>query len=133
MLERAGLRSTRALNARSYLEWGQEVSLEDAKVGDVLVFWRGSPDDWRGHVGFFVNRAGTHLEVLGGNQSDAVTVQRYPVSRLLSVRRMPADEDHIPQTRVPVLDAQPPRPVKEGPLVKLINRLFSFLSKGGPA
>jgi len=133
MLERAGLRSTRALNARSYLEWGQEISLEDAKVGDVLVFWRNSPDDWRGHVGFFVNRAGTHLEVLGGNQSDAVTVQRYPVSRLLSVRRMPADEDHVPQTRVPVLDAQPPRPVKEGPLVKLINRLFSFLSKGGPA
>jgi len=37
MLERAGLRSTRALNARSYLDWGEEVQLKDAKVGDILV------------------------------------------------------------------------------------------------
>lgn len=133
MLERAGLRSTRALNARSYLDWGEEVQLKDAKVGDILVFWRNSPDDWRGHVGFFVNRVGTHIEVLGGNQSDMVNVQRYPVSRLLSVRRMPADETHNPEPRVPVMDAAPPAPVREGALVRLINRLFSFLSKGGPA
>jgi len=90
MLERAGIPSTRKLNARSYLEWGEAVELRNAKPGDVVIFWRGSPDDWRGHVGFFSGRDGPNIEVLGGNQSDAVNVSRYPASRLLGVRRMPA-------------------------------------------
>lgn len=86
-IERAGIRSTRALNARSYLQWGVPVELADAQEGDVIVFSRGDPNGWQGHVGFFVKRAGTNIEVLGGNQSDAVNVARYPVSRLLGVRR----------------------------------------------
>ncbi len=85
--ERAGLRSTRQLNARSYLNWGVPVELADAQEGDVIVFSRGDPNGWQGHVGFFVKRAGTGIEVLGGNQSDAVNVQRYPVSKLLGIRR----------------------------------------------
>lgn len=87
-IERAGIRSTRQLNARSYLTWGLPVELADAQEGDVIVFSRGDPNGWQGHVGFFVKRAGTRIEVLGGNQSDAVNVQRYPVSRLLGVRRV---------------------------------------------
>lgn len=86
-IERAGIRSTRALNARSYLQWGVPVELADAQEGDVIVFSRGDPNGWQGHVGFFVKRAGTNIEVLGGNQSDAVNVARYPVSQLLGVRR----------------------------------------------
>ncbi|MBB06620.1 MAG: TIGR02594 family protein [Pseudooceanicola sp.] len=84
--ERAGLRSTRRLNARSYLEWGIPVDLVDAQAGDIVVFSRGSKA-WQGHVGFFVKRSGTMIEVLGGNQSDAVNIQRYAKSRLLGVRR----------------------------------------------
>lgn len=95
ILQRAGLPSTRKLNARSYLEWGEAVDLADAQPGDVVVFSRGNPNGWQGHVGFFVKRAGAHIEVLGGNQSNAVNVARYPVSRLLSVRRWPAPK---PQT-----------------------------------
>lgn len=86
-MERAGLRSTRQLNARSYLQWGVPVELSDAQEGDVIVFSRGDPSGWQGHVGFFVKRAGTNIEVLGGNQSDAVSVARYPASRLLGIRR----------------------------------------------
>jgi uncharacterized protein (TIGR02594 family) len=85
-LEKAGLRSTRRLNARSYLEWGMPVDLADAQAGDIVVFSRGSKS-WQGHVGFFVKTAGAMIEVLGGNQSDAVTIQRYAKSRLLGVRR----------------------------------------------
>ena len=85
-LEKAGLRSTRRLDARSYLEWGIPVDLADAQEGDVVVFSRGSKS-WQGHVGFFVKTTGTMIEVLGGNQSDAVTIQRYAKSRLLGVRR----------------------------------------------
>lgn len=85
-LEKAGLRSTRRLNARSYLDWGIPVDLADAQPGDIVVFSRGSKS-WQGHVGFFVKTAGATIEVLGGNQSDAVTIQRYAKSRLLGVRR----------------------------------------------
>lgn len=85
-LEKAGLRSTRRLNARSYLEWGIPVDLADAQAGDIVIFSRGSKS-WQGHVGFFVKTAGAMIEVLGGNQSDAVNIQRYAKSRLLGVRR----------------------------------------------
>lgn len=85
-LEKAGLRSTRRLNARSYLDWGIPVDLADAQEGDIVVFSRGSKS-WQGHVGFFVGANGAMIEVLGGNQSDAVTIQRYAKSRLLGVRR----------------------------------------------
>lgn len=85
-LEKAGLRSTRRLNARSYLDWGIPVDLADAQEGDIVIFSRGSKS-WQGHVGFFVKTAGAMIEVLGGNQSDAVNIQRYAKSRLLGVRR----------------------------------------------
>lgn len=85
-LEKAGLRSTRRLNARSYLEWGIPVDLEEAQEGDIVIFARGSKA-WQGHVAFFVKTAGAMIEVLGGNQSDAVNVKRYAKSRLLGVRR----------------------------------------------
>ena len=85
-LEKAGLRSTRRLNARSYLDWGIPVDLADAQEGDIVIFPRGSKS-WQRHVGFFVKTAGAMIEVLGGNQSDAVTIQRYAKSRLLGVRR----------------------------------------------
>ena len=85
-LEKAGLRSTRRLNARSYLDWGIPVDLADAQEGDIVVFSRGAKS-WQGHVGFFVKTAGAMIEVLGGNQSDAVTIQRYAKSRLIGVRR----------------------------------------------
>lgn len=102
MLERAGLPSTRKLNARSYLDWGQPVQLADAQPGDMVIFSRGDPAGWQGHVGFFVKNAGTHIQVLGGNQSDSVSVARYPVSRLLGVRRWPAEASAPSHPRAPI-------------------------------
>ena len=92
MLKRAGMPHTGKLTARSYMEWGEAVQLDLAEEGDIVVFWRGSPDGWQGHVGFFVRRDGTHIEVLGGNQSNQVSVQRYPIGQLLGVRRDPATQ-----------------------------------------
>lgn len=86
-IERAGLRSTRKLNARSYLDWGVPIDLDDAQEGDVVIFTRGDPSGWQGHVGFFVRAVGASIEVLGGNQADAVNVKRYSKARLLGVRR----------------------------------------------
>ena len=85
-LERAGIRSTRKLTARSYLDWGVPVEIAEALPGDIGVIPRGS-SRWQGHV-FFVDRIeGPWVWGLGGNQSDAVNVKRYPVSKLLGVRR----------------------------------------------
>jgi uncharacterized protein (TIGR02594 family) len=85
-LEKAGLRSTRKLTARSYLDWGIPVALHDAQPGDIGVIPRGS-SSWQGHVFFIDRMEGAWVWGLGGNQSDAVNVKRYPVSKLLGVRR----------------------------------------------
>ncbi|HET7715534.1 MAG TPA: TIGR02594 family protein [Bauldia sp.] len=85
-LEKAGIRSTRALNARSYLTFGEPVAVTDAREGDIVVFERGS-SSWQGHVAFFIKATATQIEVLGGNQSNGVTIARYPRSRLLGIRR----------------------------------------------
>ncbi|MBF9055671.1 TIGR02594 family protein [Rhodobacterales bacterium HKCCA1065] len=85
-LEKAGMRSTRKLTARSYLDWGVPVEVSDAQQGDIGVIPRGS-SNWQGHV-FFIDRIeGQWVWGLGGNQDDAVIVKRFPVSKLLGVRR----------------------------------------------
>jgi uncharacterized protein (TIGR02594 family) len=85
-LEKSGIRSTRKLTARSYLDWGVPVEVADTQQGDIGVIPRGS-SSWQGHV-FFIDRIeGQWVWGLGGNQDDAVNVKRYPVSKLLGVRR----------------------------------------------
>lgn len=84
------------LRARSWLNIGRGINIENAEPGDVIVLKRGTDDgpeviDAPGHVGFY---AGMYMdmprfiEVLGGNQSDTVKISRYPVDRLLGVRRL---------------------------------------------
>lgn len=89
MLKRAGLKGTGKLNARSYLEWGTPVDRKDAKPGDIVIFKRGN-SSWQGHVAFFVKDRGALIDVLGGNQSDAVNVKGYQAAMLLGIRRASA-------------------------------------------
>lgn len=79
-------KGTRSAAARSWLKWGKEVKLKDAMIGDVVIFSRGN-SSWQGHVAFYLNHDDTWVEVLGGNQSDAVSVAKYSRSKLLGVRR----------------------------------------------
>lgn len=67
--------------ARSWLEFGQKA--DKPMFGDVLVFGRGGG----GHVGFYVGEDGGAYHVLGGNQSDAVTITRIAKKRFLGARR----------------------------------------------
>ncbi|MEM8553994.1 MAG: TIGR02594 family protein [Pseudomonadota bacterium] len=71
------------LGARQWLKFGQAC---EPQLGAVLVFWRGSQSDWRGHVGFYAGEDSEHFHVLGGNQSNAVNVMRLSKSRLLGAR-----------------------------------------------
>jgi uncharacterized protein (TIGR02594 family) len=78
--------------ARNWLLFGQAVQ---PIIGAVLVFERGSG----GHVGFAVGQDDTHFYVLGGNQSDAVTVARIAKSRLLGARwpaTLPPSQQRLP-------------------------------------
>ena len=90
-LERAGIPSTGALNARSYLDWGEEVGtredLSQCQPGDVVVFWRESPNSWKGHVALYSEHFDSTISVLGGNQDNAVSFKSYPRNQILSVRR----------------------------------------------
>ena len=86
MLGFDGIEGTGQLNARSFLNFGTAV--DEPKVGDVVVFSRGDPNGWQGHVGFFKGYdANGNILVMGGNQSNSVSVQSYSADRLLGVRR----------------------------------------------
>lgn len=84
MLERAGVKPSGSLAARSYLAWGRKI--DHPVPGCVVVFSRGH-SRWEGHVAFFVrDLAGNRIEVLGGNQSDRVSLEAFPKSRVLGYR-----------------------------------------------
>lgn len=68
--------------ARSWAEWG--TASPRASLGDVLVFSR----QGGGHVGLYVGEDAMAYHVLGGNQSDAVTITRIAKSRCIAVRRL---------------------------------------------
>jgi uncharacterized protein (TIGR02594 family) len=67
--------------ARNWSKFGD--ASPTAGLGDVLVFIR----DGGGHVGFYVAEDASAYHVLGGNQSDAVTITRIAKARCVSVRR----------------------------------------------
>lgn len=71
------------LGARNWASFGAEVP---PQLGAILVFWRGRKSGWQGHVGFYWGEDDSAYHVLGGNQSDAVTVTRIAKSRLLAAR-----------------------------------------------
>lgn len=81
ILEMAGIQSTRADSARSYLNWGFHIG--GPLVGCVVVFERGASS---GHVGFVVGRVGNNLVVLGGNQGDKVSIAPFDPARVIGYR-----------------------------------------------
>lgn len=71
------------LSARSWARFG----IRSAPMpGAVMVFWRGSRDSWQGHVGFYAGEDKTAYRILGGNQSDSVSLAWIAKDRLLDAR-----------------------------------------------
>lgn len=70
--------------ARQWEKFG--VPLKKPARGCVLTFWRGSPNGWQGHVGFYYAEDERYFYVLGGNQSNAVTVAKIDKQRCTSWR-----------------------------------------------
>lgn len=83
VLEECEIKSSRSAAARSYQKWGH--ALKGPVVGAVVVFWRGKPEGWSGHVGFVVGRdEHNNLMVIGGNQGNAVNIKPFSLDRVLS-------------------------------------------------
>ncbi len=82
-LHESGLPSTMDARARSFVGYG--VELHGFRFGAIVVFWRGSPDGWKGHVGFAVREEGDYIWVLGANQGPdgEVCIKAYPKIQLL--------------------------------------------------
>lgn len=84
VLLKAGVVGSGKLNARSLLTVG--TNTEKPEQGDIVVLWRKSAEDWRGHTGFFVRETKSWVYVLSGNQGNRVSIKAYPKSRVLEYR-----------------------------------------------
>lgn len=95
---KAGLQYTGKANARSWLNVGTKVTTPEP--GDVVVFWRESPQSWKGHVGIFLGVSTDKKRVycIGGNQGNRVSVSAYRLENVLSYQRLiPANQLIIPE------------------------------------
>jgi len=76
---------SKSLAARSWLEVGRAIPLEEARSeNDVVILKR----DGGGHVGFFAGLDAETVQILGGNQADAVNVRSFRRADVLGVRRL---------------------------------------------
>lgn len=90
VLETMGLPSPKSALARAYVDVGVEVSVTEAVPGDIVTIWRESISSWKGHVGivYSIDLEAGIITILGGNQSDMVRLETYPLSRVLAIRRV---------------------------------------------
>lgn len=81
-LTQVGLEGSGKWNARSYLTWGVPSPLV---TGAIVVLLRGG-NAWQGHVGFCVSSSTALVELLAGNQGNAVSIASFQRSRIVGVR-----------------------------------------------
>lgn len=89
MLESVGVRGTRSPAARSF-EDNAHFSSTQPIVGCIVTFWRVSPDNGQGHVGFFLGQDANNVQLLSGNDDDQVEIappSAQPRHRLLVAQR----------------------------------------------
>ena len=83
VLEQAKMKRSFSAAARSFLGVGQV--LRSYRRYAMVVFRRGGAA-WQGHVGFAMAETRTHVQVLGGNQGDKVSLAWFPKSSVLGYR-----------------------------------------------
>lgn len=69
--------------ATKWKTWGAQIPFKDAQRGDVVVLFRTGGY----HVAIVSGLTATGLKVIGGNQSDSLSVAEYPWSKVVAVRR----------------------------------------------
>ena len=84
VLSESGHIGTNSALARSWLDWGTQLS--EPCFGCITILEREHPDGWQGHVGFFLKIEGDRIFLLGGNQLNEVREHHYPISSVLGYR-----------------------------------------------
>lgn len=98
MLADAGLESLRTLSSQAYRKYGSEIGVTDwsrVRKNDIIIVSYGGGS---GHVGFFrgFDQAKGKVMLLGGNQSDNVTLAPFGTGKIASIKRnwsVPAEYD----------------------------------------
>lgn len=93
-MEQARVAHPRSARARDWLRWGVGVSVVHPPIGAVVVLKRGGPGqpgpevlEAPGHVGLFWGHgAPGEIILLGGNQGNAVSLDKFSVHHILGVR-----------------------------------------------
>ncbi|BDD03789.1 C40 family peptidase [Aureibacter tunicatorum] len=118
---KSGMQSSGSAMARSWLNVGLPVD-RNPLPGDVVVFWRVRPNASTGHVGLFLGYSedGRKIYCLGGNQKNSVSVEAYPVERLLGFRRL------LPVGQLPLPDVVL-RKGDQGMEVKLLQEFLKSI------
>jgi uncharacterized protein (TIGR02594 family) len=78
---KSGRTPTDNATALSWRNWSGGYKIDKPAYGCIVVFSYGNG---RGHVGFVVGQDGDRLQILGGNQSDAVTVSKFSTSQIVA-------------------------------------------------
>lgn len=90
-----GLERTNSAAARSWLKVGVTIEPPLAMIGDWVILKRGpgaQPGaavlNAPGHVGIFLSRHNGDVQLVSGNQGDAVSIASFPAADILGVRRL---------------------------------------------
>lgn len=75
--------------------WKRGDNIEDiakkAKSGDIVIFWRGSLDGWKGHFAWYLNEYTydkSKIRTFGGNQDNGALIRPYSKNRILAIFRI---------------------------------------------
>lgn len=99
--KKVGLNGSGKADARSWLTVG--TATDDPTPGDIVVFWRESPESWKGHVAIFLgfNTDKKQVFCLGGNQGNQVSIRSYPAYQVLGYRQLaPSSVFQIPDNKL---------------------------------
>lgn len=83
VFKQCGIKGTGSAMARSWIGWG--VPCEAPVEGCVVILARGH-NPVLGHVGFCVGCLGNNILILGGNQNDKVSIQSFPMIKVIACR-----------------------------------------------
>lgn len=85
---KCGYKRSKSLAARSWLNDGIAIEVDNIEDADLVVFWRDSPTSGLGHVGFPIREVKTAIYTLGGNQGDEVCIEPIDIARKLKYLKL---------------------------------------------
>lgn len=84
VMQQAGIEHPGKRAAAAWRRWGQ--SCAQPRAGTVVVLYRGTKESWTRHVTLCLSATEKTLLCIGGNQGNAVSIKRYPLSRVDALR-----------------------------------------------